>query len=193
MAWITHFGDARDPEANVQQNWLTTHETTVQSCRGEHNHPPDVTANQVVATIGKMRMRAREGSTTIPQIYSEALQDLSQCGNKSIVAAKHVHLIFLVVKLLQRTMKAASPYATNTSRGHFSWWLSQYTWRWAIHSCRRSRWWNHSTWHPVQPSPSCRSWVSVSIPNLPTSLLSNLLNPHHKIWSDIPYGVCPPP
>ena len=35
-----------------------------------------------------MRKRAREESTTIPHIYSEALQDLSQCGNKSIVAAK---------------------------------------------------------------------------------------------------------
>ena len=53
----------------------------------EHNHPPDVTANQIVATIGKMRKRAREESTTTPQIYNEALQDLSQCGNKAIVAA----------------------------------------------------------------------------------------------------------
>ena len=32
-----------------------------------------------------------------------------------------------------------------------------------------------------------------NIPNLPTSLLSNLLDPHHKIWPDISCGVCPPP
>ena len=39
--------------------WLnvTTHETTVQSCREEHNHPPDIAANQVLVTIGKVRER----------------------------------------------------------------------------------------------------------------------------------------
>ena len=58
---------------------VTTHETTVQSCREEHNHPPDIAANQVLVTIGKMRKRACEEWT---QIYNEALQDPSQCGNR---------------------------------------------------------------------------------------------------------------
>ena len=80
------FGDVRDTEANVQQ--VTIHETTVQSCR-EHNHPPDVAVNHVVATIGKMRKRACEESTTIPQLYNEALQDLSQCAIGC--CSKHAH------------------------------------------------------------------------------------------------------
>ena len=88
---------------------VTTHETTVQSCRGEHNHPPDVAANQVVATIGKMRKRAREESTTIPQIYDEALQDLSQCGNKENVAAKMPTLSSLKSNLYRERRKRLPP------------------------------------------------------------------------------------
>ena len=35
----------------------------MQFCRGEHNHPP-----KVVATIGRMKMRAYEESTTPPLV-----------------------------------------------------------------------------------------------------------------------------
>ena len=43
----THFGDARGTWANAQQDWLPM--KVVQSSRGEHNHPPDLAANQVKA------------------------------------------------------------------------------------------------------------------------------------------------
>ena len=88
---------------------VTTHESTVQSCRGEHNHPPDVTANQVVQTIGKMRKRAHEESTTIPLIYNEALQDLSQCANKESVAANMPTLSFLKSNLYRERRKRLPP------------------------------------------------------------------------------------
>ena len=57
---------------------VTTNEGSVQSSRGEHNHPPDLAANKVETAISNMRKRAREETTTIPQIYDEALQVLSK-------------------------------------------------------------------------------------------------------------------
>ena len=88
---------------------VTTHETTVQSCREEHNHPPDVAANQVVVRIGKMRKRACEESTTIPQIYNEALQDLTQCGNRESVAANMPTLSSLKSNLYREWRKRLPP------------------------------------------------------------------------------------
>ena len=55
---------------------MTTYEGSVQFSRGEHNHPPDLPANQVEATISNMRKRAREEMTTIP--YDEVLQVISK-------------------------------------------------------------------------------------------------------------------
>ena len=60
---------------------MTTHEGSVQSSRGEHNHPPDLAANKVETAISNMRKRAREETTTIPQIYDEALQVLGKMTN----------------------------------------------------------------------------------------------------------------
>ena len=53
---------------------VTTYEGSVQSSRGEHNHPPDLAANRVEATVSNMRKRVWEETTTILQIYDEALQ-----------------------------------------------------------------------------------------------------------------------
>ena len=60
---------------------VTTHEGSVQSSWGEHNHPPDLAANKVETAISNMRKRAREETTTIPQIYNETLQVLGKMTN----------------------------------------------------------------------------------------------------------------
>ena len=54
------------------------YEDSVQSCKGKHNHPPDLAAKKVKAAISNMRKRAREETVTIPQIYDEALQVISK-------------------------------------------------------------------------------------------------------------------
>ena len=51
----------RETQKPISSKSDYVHETTVQSCRGEDNHPPDVTANQIVAT---MRKQARKESTS---------------------------------------------------------------------------------------------------------------------------------
>ena len=87
---------------------------------------------------------------------------------------KHAHLIFLDVKPLYRKQRKRLPpmpqtRAEVTLAGDWANTLGD----------------EPFTWHLVKPSPSCRSWVSVhgwNIPNLPMSLLSDLLDPHHKIW-----------
>ena len=53
---------------------VTTCEGSVQSSRGEHNHPPDLAANKVEAAISNMRKRAREETVTISRMYDETLQ-----------------------------------------------------------------------------------------------------------------------
>ena len=47
---------------------VTTYEGSVQSSRGEHNHPPDLVANEVEATISNMKKRAGRNDYSIPQI-----------------------------------------------------------------------------------------------------------------------------
>ena len=56
-----------------------------------------------------MRKRAREELTTIRQIYNEALQALSQCGNKESVAASMSILSSLKSNLYREKRKRLPP------------------------------------------------------------------------------------
>ena len=76
MGRFTQFGDAR----RLLMRLLC-------SLAEKHNHPPDVAANQVVATIGKMKKRAIKNQQFYRYTYNEALQDLSKCGSRERAAA----------------------------------------------------------------------------------------------------------
>ena len=45
------FGGVRDTRINECLARVTTHEGSVQSSRGKHNHPPDLAANKVETAI----------------------------------------------------------------------------------------------------------------------------------------------
>ena len=56
----------------------TTFEGAVQSTRGEHNHPPDRAANQVQATISKMRQILSWSSYLMEQHSLQGRSDTSK-------------------------------------------------------------------------------------------------------------------
>ena len=97
-ARITHFGDVRDTEASVQQKWLFIRPLCSLAEKNTITHQM-LLFNHVVATIGNMRFkesswRVNNNSTAIQ--CPQALQDLSQCGNRVSQQVRPLYSVHLI-------------------------------------------------------------------------------------------------
>ena len=97
MEMNAHFGDARGIKANAK------HESRpmilVCNLPEEHNLPPDLAAHHVEATISRRRKRAQEETTTIPQIYDDALQGMDDMQKNVLINAHAFWGVLLELEL----------------------------------------------------------------------------------------------
>ena len=76
--------DSNSKELIVIQS-LDIHDQLL-SCNENHSHLPKVTETVVELVKDKMKKRAREETTPIPQIYHKALQDVAQYEDRESIA-----------------------------------------------------------------------------------------------------------